>query len=201
MSQALHCSTQVLSVVEFESEAEAIALANDSEFGLGGGVISQDLERCQRVAEALECGIVWVNCSQPCFIQVGVPAAVWGYRGRRAALRVVGRPPIGFPGALHYSSYAAVCFQSLGFGIWGVSSINTDVLGHAGAMGWHQEQRPWSGAGRVGARQLLEREAGHTLCQLKCMGLVPRCRRQAMMTLISKPPADSRSHRVMLNML
>ena len=80
MSQALHCSTQVLSVVEFESEAEAIALANDSEFGLGGGVISQDLERCQRVAEALECGIVWVNCSQPCFVQVGVPAPEPGSR-------------------------------------------------------------------------------------------------------------------------
>ena len=29
--------------------------------------------RCQRVAESLECGIVWVNCSQPCFSQ-----APWG---------------------------------------------------------------------------------------------------------------------------
>jgi len=46
--------------------------ANDSEFGLGGAVISQDNERCQRVAEALECGIVWINCSQPCFSQVGM---------------------------------------------------------------------------------------------------------------------------------
>ncbi len=26
--------------------------------------------RCQRVAEALECGIVWKNCSQPCFCNV-----------------------------------------------------------------------------------------------------------------------------------
>ncbi len=31
------------------------------------------LPRCQRVAEGLECGIVWVNCSQPCFSQ-----APWG---------------------------------------------------------------------------------------------------------------------------
>ncbi len=37
-----------------------------------GAVISADQARCQRVAEALECGIVWVNCSQPCFCQVRV---------------------------------------------------------------------------------------------------------------------------------
>lgn len=63
----------VLSVMEFDSEAEAIALANASEFGLGGAVISRDEQRCKRVAEALECGIVWINCSQPCFSQ-----APWG---------------------------------------------------------------------------------------------------------------------------
>ena len=57
----------------FTSEAEALRLANDSQFGLGGAVISADMERCKRVAEGLECGIVWVNCSQPCFCQVG-----WG---------------------------------------------------------------------------------------------------------------------------
>lgn len=37
---------------------------------VAGAVISKDAERCKRVAEALECGIVWVNCSQPCFCQV-----------------------------------------------------------------------------------------------------------------------------------
>lgn len=47
-----------------------MALANDSEFGLAGAVISADEGRCKRVAEALEVGIVWVNCSQPCFCQV-----------------------------------------------------------------------------------------------------------------------------------
>ncbi|GBF99899.1 betaine aldehyde dehydrogenase [Raphidocelis subcapitata] len=63
----------VLSVATFSSEAEAVAAANDSEFGLAGAVISADAERCRRVAEALEVGIVWVNCSQPCFCQ-----APWG---------------------------------------------------------------------------------------------------------------------------
>lgn len=55
----------------FSTEAEALQLANDSEFGLAGAVISADEARCKRVAEGLECGIVWVNCSQPCFCQVG----------------------------------------------------------------------------------------------------------------------------------
>ncbi|KIZ01547.1 hypothetical protein MNEG_6416 [Monoraphidium neglectum] len=63
----------VLSVSTFETEAEAVESANDSEFGLAGAVISADEERCKRVAEALEAGIVWVNCSQPCFCQ-----APWG---------------------------------------------------------------------------------------------------------------------------
>jgi betaine-aldehyde dehydrogenase len=56
----------------FTREEEAIRLANDSEYGLAGAVISADQARCKRVAEALECGIVWVNCSQPCFCQVRV---------------------------------------------------------------------------------------------------------------------------------
>lgn len=63
----------VLSVATFRTEAEAIAMANDSEYGLAGAVISADLERCRRVSEALECGITWINCSQPCFCY-----APWG---------------------------------------------------------------------------------------------------------------------------
>uniref|UniRef100_A0A7S0WPS2 Aldehyde dehydrogenase domain-containing protein n=1 Tax=Chlamydomonas leiostraca TaxID=1034604 RepID=A0A7S0WPS2_9CHLO len=63
----------VLCVATFADEAGALAAANDCEYGLGGAVISADPERCRRVAEGLECGIVWVNCSQPCFCQ-----APWG---------------------------------------------------------------------------------------------------------------------------
>eukprot|EP00775_Hariotina_reticulata_P006856 gene6856-7072_t len=63
----------VLSVSTFSTEGQAIALANDTEFGLAGAVISADEARCKRVSEALECGIVWINCSQPCFCQ-----APWG---------------------------------------------------------------------------------------------------------------------------
>lgn len=60
----------VLCVATFESEEEGLQLANDSEYGLGGAVISADPDRCRRVVEGLECGIVWVNCSQPNFCQV-----------------------------------------------------------------------------------------------------------------------------------
>jgi succinate-semialdehyde dehydrogenase/glutarate-semialdehyde dehydrogenase len=48
-------------VVRFDTEDEAIALANDSEFGLAGYFYSRDVARVWRVAEALECGIVGIN--------------------------------------------------------------------------------------------------------------------------------------------
>jgi betaine-aldehyde dehydrogenase len=60
----------VLSVVVFNEEKEALALANDTEFGLGAAVISDDKAQCERAVKALRAGIVWVNCSQPCFVQL-----------------------------------------------------------------------------------------------------------------------------------
>lgn len=60
----------VLSVRPFDTEAEAIAQANDSRYGLAGAVMSDDLERCERVAGALRAGVVWINCSQPTFTQL-----------------------------------------------------------------------------------------------------------------------------------
>ena len=51
----------VAPIVRFESEEEAIALANDSEFGLASYFYSRDLGRVWRVAEAIESGIVGIN--------------------------------------------------------------------------------------------------------------------------------------------
>jgi aldehyde dehydrogenase (NAD+) len=51
----------VLSVIPFDTEAEAIALANDNEFGLGSAVWTADLDRAIRLARRLRVGDVWVN--------------------------------------------------------------------------------------------------------------------------------------------
>ncbi|GAB2248980.1 hypothetical protein Droror1_Dr00012339 [Drosera rotundifolia] len=75
----------VLSVKTFSSEEEAIELANDTHYGLGAAVISKDLDRCERVTKALVAGIVWVNCSQPCFCQ-----APWGGTKRSGFGRELG---------------------------------------------------------------------------------------------------------------
>jgi aldehyde dehydrogenase (NAD+) len=51
----------VLVIMPFADEAEAVALANDSDFGLSGYVSSGDLERARRVARALRTGMVHLN--------------------------------------------------------------------------------------------------------------------------------------------
>lgn len=52
----------VVTVSTFSTEAEAIAIANGTEYGLGGGLWTADLSRAHRVAAALRSGMVWVNC-------------------------------------------------------------------------------------------------------------------------------------------
>lgn len=51
----------VLSVLTFETEDEAIALNNDSDYGLAAGLWTNDLDRAHRVARQLKVGTVWVN--------------------------------------------------------------------------------------------------------------------------------------------
>jgi aldehyde dehydrogenase (NAD+)/betaine-aldehyde dehydrogenase len=51
----------VLSVLTFEDEDEAVALANGTPFGLASGVFTQNLTRAHRMIRRLRAGVVWVN--------------------------------------------------------------------------------------------------------------------------------------------
>jgi aminomuconate-semialdehyde/2-hydroxymuconate-6-semialdehyde dehydrogenase len=52
----------VVTLQPFDTEAEAIALANATPYGLAGVVWTNDVKRTHRVARVLNAGIVWVNC-------------------------------------------------------------------------------------------------------------------------------------------
>ena len=57
----------VACISTFKTEEEAIALANDTEYGLAGAVCTKDIARAIRVMKEIRAGILWVNCCQPTF--------------------------------------------------------------------------------------------------------------------------------------
>ncbi len=52
----------VVSVTTFKDEAEALAIANDTDFGLGAGVWTRDMNLAYRMGRNVEAGRVWTNC-------------------------------------------------------------------------------------------------------------------------------------------
>jgi acyl-CoA reductase-like NAD-dependent aldehyde dehydrogenase len=63
----------VIVVTGFDTEDQALSLANDSEFGLGAAIWTRDLSRAFRVSEQIEAGIVWVNTHHR-----NDPSSPWG---------------------------------------------------------------------------------------------------------------------------
>ncbi|KAL2891940.1 Aldehyde dehydrogenase [Ceratocystis lukuohia] len=56
----------VVVIMPFETEEEAIKLANSTSYGLGAAVFTTNLERSHRVAADIETGMVWINSTQDC---------------------------------------------------------------------------------------------------------------------------------------
>ena len=52
----------VIAVTTFKDEAEAVRIANDTEYGLGAGLWTRDINRAYRVGRAIQAGRVWTNC-------------------------------------------------------------------------------------------------------------------------------------------
>ncbi|GAA3620386.1 aldehyde dehydrogenase family protein [Streptomyces chitinivorans] len=75
----------VVTVETFRTEDEAVALANDTEYGLAGAVFSADTARARRVAARLRHGTVWINDYHPY-----LPQAEWGGFGRSGVGRELG---------------------------------------------------------------------------------------------------------------
>ena len=63
----------VLTIQHFADEAEAIRMANDTVYGLAGGVFTQDGAKAMRVIKKLRAGITWINCFNPTYNE-----APWG---------------------------------------------------------------------------------------------------------------------------
>jgi aminomuconate-semialdehyde/2-hydroxymuconate-6-semialdehyde dehydrogenase len=91
----------VCHIAPFDSEDEAIALANDTKYGLAASVWTSHIKRGHRVAEQLRAGITWVNC--------------WFLRDLRTPFGGVGLSGIGREGGMHslnfYSELNNICVK------------------------------------------------------------------------------------------
>lgn len=102
----------VVSIQTFRTELEAITMANDTRYGLAGGVFTNDGARALRVVKELRAGITWINCYNPTFNE-----APWGgYK-----MSGYGRD-LGVNGLLEYQQ---------------VKQVNINL--HPGPVGWYAQ--------------------------------------------------------------
>lgn len=101
----------VVAIQTFKTEAEAIAMANDTPYGLAGGVFTTDGARALRVIKEIRAGVTWINCYNPTFNE-----APWGgYK-----MSGYGRD-LGVNGLLEYQQ---------------IKQVNINL--EPGAIGWYQ---------------------------------------------------------------
>ena len=91
----------VCHIAPFDSEEEAVAMANDTNYGLAASIWTTDLKRGHRVAQQMNVGITWVNC--------------WFLRDLRTPFGGVGLSGIGREGGMHslnfYSELNNICIR------------------------------------------------------------------------------------------
>lgn len=91
----------VCNISPFDSEEEAVSMANDSKYGLAASIWTSDLKRGHRVAQRMNAGITWVNC--------------WFLRDLRTPFGGVGLSGIGREGGMHslnfYSELNNICIR------------------------------------------------------------------------------------------
>lgn len=91
----------VCHVARFDSEDEAVAMANDTKYGLAASIWTSNLKRGHRVARQMNVGVTWVNC--------------WFLRDLRTPFGGVGLSGIGREGGMHslnfYSELNNVCIR------------------------------------------------------------------------------------------
>ena len=91
----------VCHIAPFDTEEEAVTMANDTEYGLAASIWTNDLKRAHRVARQMNVGITWVNC--------------WFLRDLRTPFGGVGLSGIGREGGIHslnfYSELNNICIR------------------------------------------------------------------------------------------
>jgi aldehyde dehydrogenase (NAD+) len=107
----------VLAVIPFDSDDDAVRIANDSIYGLGGGVWSADVDRAKEVAYGMRTGTVWINdyhlidAKRPFggYKQSGIgrELGTFGYDAYRQVKHIHVNPTPGRDGHVHYQVLSA----------------------------------------------------------------------------------------------